>query len=193
VAALRRSPASSPWERQSVSTVQEAGWAPGPVWTGAQNIALGGIRCRTVQPLASLYTDYVMSAHQLTYVTTRCNFRVSFLFPTADLLQNSQQCYEIALLGRRERMGKTAAELTEALRIFLPGPLKLRECILGLISYCKCYSLEFRLQVETENFCWLPPRFALKPQRYNVSLFEHFQNISRFYQVVDVHPLSVKF
>jgi len=25
--------------------VQEAGWAPGPVWTGAENLAPTGIRC----------------------------------------------------------------------------------------------------------------------------------------------------
>ena len=27
-----------------VPTVQEAGWAPGPVWTGAENLGLTGIR-----------------------------------------------------------------------------------------------------------------------------------------------------
>ena len=27
-----------------VPIVQEAGWAPGPVWTGAENVALTGIR-----------------------------------------------------------------------------------------------------------------------------------------------------
>ena len=121
-----------------------------------------------------------MSAHQLTYVTTRCTFRVSFLFPTAHLLQNAHQCYEIAFLGRRERLGRTAAELTEAVRIFFPGSLKLRGYILGSISFCKSYSLEFRLQAETENFCWLPPRVALRPQRHYVSLYEHFQNMSLF-------------
>ena len=105
-----------------------------------------GFDPRTVQTLASHHIKYVMlSVYQLTYVTTICNFRVSFLFPTADLLQNAQQCYEIVFLGRRERLGKTAAELTKAVQIFLPGPLKLREYTLGLISYCMCCSLEFRL------------------------------------------------
>jgi hypothetical protein len=33
-----------PHERDQVPIVQEAGWAPGPVWTGAENIALTGIR-----------------------------------------------------------------------------------------------------------------------------------------------------
>jgi hypothetical protein len=30
--------------KEPVPTVQEAGWAPGPVWTGAENLALTGIR-----------------------------------------------------------------------------------------------------------------------------------------------------
>jgi hypothetical protein len=31
-------------EKDPVSIVQEAGWAPGPVWTCAKNLALIGIR-----------------------------------------------------------------------------------------------------------------------------------------------------
>ena len=37
--------------------VQEAGWAPGPVWTGAENLAPTGIRFPDRQPVASRYTD----------------------------------------------------------------------------------------------------------------------------------------
>jgi hypothetical protein len=33
-----------PQERDTVAIVQEAGWAPGPVWTGAKNLAPTGIR-----------------------------------------------------------------------------------------------------------------------------------------------------
>ena len=33
----------TPGEEQ-VPTLQEAGWAPGPVWTGAENLASTGIR-----------------------------------------------------------------------------------------------------------------------------------------------------
>ena len=33
-----------PWERYAVPILQEAGWAPGPVWTGAKNLAYCGIR-----------------------------------------------------------------------------------------------------------------------------------------------------
>ena len=42
--------------KDPVPIVQEAGWAPGPVWTGAENLAPTGIRSRTVQPVASRYT-----------------------------------------------------------------------------------------------------------------------------------------
>jgi hypothetical protein len=37
--------------------VQEAGWAPGPVWTGAENLASLGFDPRTFQPVVSRYTD----------------------------------------------------------------------------------------------------------------------------------------
>jgi len=43
--------------KDPVPIVQEAGWAPGPVWTGAENIAPTGIRSRTLQPVASRCTD----------------------------------------------------------------------------------------------------------------------------------------
>ena len=51
-------------ERDSVPIVQEAGWAPGPVWTGAENLVSTGIRSRTVQPVASRYTDYTIPTHK---------------------------------------------------------------------------------------------------------------------------------
>ena len=38
--------------------VQEAGWASGPVWTGAENLAPPGFDPRTIQPVGSRYTDY---------------------------------------------------------------------------------------------------------------------------------------
>jgi len=34
--------------------LQEAGWAPGPVWTGAENLVPTGIRSRNVQPGSSV-------------------------------------------------------------------------------------------------------------------------------------------
>jgi hypothetical protein len=47
-----------PWERDPVSIVQEAGWAPGPVWTGAENLAPPGFDPQAVKPVASRYTHW---------------------------------------------------------------------------------------------------------------------------------------
>ena len=44
--------------KDPVPIVQEAGWAPGPVWTGGENFAPPGFDPRTVQPVGSRYTDY---------------------------------------------------------------------------------------------------------------------------------------
>jgi hypothetical protein len=41
-------------------TSQEAGWAPGPVWTVTGSLAPIGIRSRTIQTIASHHTDYVI-------------------------------------------------------------------------------------------------------------------------------------
>jgi len=45
--------------KDPVPIVQEAGWARGPVWTGAENLAPPGFDPRTIQPVGSRYTDYV--------------------------------------------------------------------------------------------------------------------------------------
>ena len=39
--------------KDPVPIVQEAGWASGPVWTGAENLAIPGFDPRTVQPVGS--------------------------------------------------------------------------------------------------------------------------------------------
>ena len=44
--------------KDPVPIVQEAGWAPGPVWTGGENLAPPGFDPWTVQPVASRYTGY---------------------------------------------------------------------------------------------------------------------------------------
>ena len=54
-----------------VPIVQEAGWGPGPVWTGAENVALTGIRSRNVQPVASRYTDCAIPAHLAVRIFTK--------------------------------------------------------------------------------------------------------------------------
>jgi hypothetical protein len=52
-----------PRERDPLPIVQEAGWAPGPVWTAAKNLSPPGFDPRTVQSVASRYTDWAIAAH----------------------------------------------------------------------------------------------------------------------------------
>ena len=44
VGGQRHAPAAFTPGKDPVPIVQEAGWAPGPVWTGAENLASTGIR-----------------------------------------------------------------------------------------------------------------------------------------------------
>ena len=53
----------TPWPlftpgKDPVPIVQEPGRAPGPVWTRAENLTPPGFDPRTVQRIASRYTDY---------------------------------------------------------------------------------------------------------------------------------------
>ena len=52
--------------KDPVPNVQEAGWAPGPVWTRAENLVPTGIRSRTVQPIAQSLYRLSYRAHRLT-------------------------------------------------------------------------------------------------------------------------------
>ena len=49
--------------KDSVPIVQEPGWAPEPVWTGAENLARTGIRSPYRPAVASRYTDWAIPAH----------------------------------------------------------------------------------------------------------------------------------
>jgi len=53
----RHAPAALSPERDPVSIVKEAGWAPGLVWTGAEISSPPGLDPGTIQPVASRYTD----------------------------------------------------------------------------------------------------------------------------------------
>ena len=57
VGGQRHSPAALPPGKEPVLVVQEAAWAAGLFWTGVENIAHPGFDLRTVQPVASRYTD----------------------------------------------------------------------------------------------------------------------------------------
>ena len=55
--------------KDTVPIVQDDGWAPGPVWTGAENLAPPpGFDPRTVQPVASRYTDCAIAAPEINII-----------------------------------------------------------------------------------------------------------------------------
>jgi len=56
--------------KEPVPIVQEAGWAPEPVWIGAENLAPLGFDPRTFQPAASRYTDYDIAAPYSTRIVS---------------------------------------------------------------------------------------------------------------------------
>ena len=53
--------------KEPVHIFQEAGWAPGPVWTGAGKLVPTGIRPRTVQPIAQSLNRLSYRAHYILY------------------------------------------------------------------------------------------------------------------------------
>ena len=57
--------------KDPVPIVQEAGWAPGPVWTGAEKLATPGLDPLIVQPVASRYTDYATRPTQCQDITSK--------------------------------------------------------------------------------------------------------------------------
>jgi hypothetical protein len=46
--------------------------APGPIWTGAENLASTGFDPRTAQSVASRYTDWAIPAVCNKYILTNC-------------------------------------------------------------------------------------------------------------------------
>ena len=70
--------------KDPVPIVQEAGWAPGPVYIGGENIAPPGFYPRTVQPVGSHYANWA----------TRPCFDVHFIKGT---WLASYRIYEVSL------------------------------------------------------------------------------------------------
>ena len=66
--------------KDPVPILQEAVWAPGPVWTGAENLAPPEFDPRTIQPIASGYTDFA----------TRPTFRQSNITKLWNMCNNSR-------------------------------------------------------------------------------------------------------
>jgi hypothetical protein len=50
--------------QDALTKVQDFGWAAGPVWTGALNLAPPGFDPLTIQPVASRYINYTIPANR---------------------------------------------------------------------------------------------------------------------------------
>ena len=75
VGGQHHTPAPLPTSKDPVPIVQETGWAPRTIWTGVENLAppLPGFDPRTVQPVASRYTDWAIPA---LYIYMYINMRI---------------------------------------------------------------------------------------------------------------------
>jgi hypothetical protein len=78
----RHAPAALPQKRDPVATVQEAGWAPGVVWTTAKDLTPQGFDYRTVHPAASRYTDCAIAAH-LPYILVSTGLNTNIIYKTS--------------------------------------------------------------------------------------------------------------
>jgi hypothetical protein len=66
--------------KDPVSIVQEAWWAPGPVWTGAENLAPPGFDPRNVKPVAQSLYRLSYPAHGIIVIHIKIN-AVLFSWP----------------------------------------------------------------------------------------------------------------
>jgi hypothetical protein len=60
VCGQHHAPAAFTPGKDAVPIVQEAGWAPEPVWIGVENLVPPGFDPWTFQPVVSRYTDYAI-------------------------------------------------------------------------------------------------------------------------------------
>jgi hypothetical protein len=67
--------------KDPVPTVQEAGWASGPVWTGVENLDPPGFNPRTVQPVGSRskvkWTGHILRRNHLLKQVTELKIEVT--------------------------------------------------------------------------------------------------------------------
>ena len=73
--------------KDPVPILQEAGWAPGPVWTGG--ITRPGTRSRTVQPPVSRYTDWATGPTHEFYFPLSIKLKeisISLIHPLAEIV-----------------------------------------------------------------------------------------------------------
>ena len=84
----RHAPAALPPGKRAVPMVQEVGWGPGPVWTGAEYLAPPGFHPRTAKPVASRCTDcaiLIFSLNLYDLVTGKVNFSITLILESNNI------------------------------------------------------------------------------------------------------------
>ena len=109
----RHAPAALYPGKDLVPIVQEAGWAPGSVWTGAENLAPTGIR--SSERPASRYTDY----------GTRPNVKVKVKF-TLEHFMNAQRGVDIQLYSLTSAIDGVDGQRHAPPRLFTRGKVPVR-------------------------------------------------------------------
>jgi len=73
VGGQRHAPAALPQGTDTICFVSDTEWATGPIWRDVENLAPPppGFHPRTVQPVASRYTDYAITAHLMLNLVLR--------------------------------------------------------------------------------------------------------------------------
>jgi hypothetical protein len=99
--------------KNPVPIVQEAGWAPGSVWTGAENLAPPGFDPRTVQPVVlcggsndiARNNSIVGMKHLLEFAINANHTNVILMsaLHTYDLIRNSCVNNEVEVFNRKLR------------------------------------------------------------------------------------------
>ena len=141
---------ATPWslyprDRDPVPIVYEAGWALGPVWTGAENLSPPlGFDPRTVKLVASRYTDCAIPAHpcvitrlifvRLPRITQNCRSLVHTCTTSKFCMPNSQEQHETIGIQSKNYI-KPA--------IWINNTSKILRCIVILVFFISAYLRHF--------------------------------------------------
>jgi hypothetical protein len=115
--------------KDPVPIVQEAGWAPGPVWTGAQNLAPIGIRSPDLA--ARSQSLYRLSYPALIYTCYECKFQRSSEIISGNFKRHSAPNPSVP---RNELPYKTALTFLDKRRTVKPF------CLAVCVSLSVCVS-----------------------------------------------------
>ena len=111
----RHTPAALFPRKDPVPILHKTGWAPGPVWRGAENLVPTGIRSRTVQPVAQSLYRLSYRAHYL-----QCTL-YEFLCPFCTECTYRMQCARGRFRPLNSTSPSTVRNWTQCLIVIVSG------------------------------------------------------------------------